>query len=231
VGLDIDLINMVRAQIRAEAQVANAIGTCVQRDTTGPGALVQFDGSSMAVPVKVLGHVVIRPSMRCTLTKYATEWIVTGSFAIPSFGYADRFVFGPGTPETTTAATFVDLAAIAPLSFTKYHDSTNVEMISSVAGYSTIASTSARWAVRLTQTSGSTPYTPADLNLNYIYWSTPNAHAWETVTHSVSNIPSGDYSVQVRWRRIGGTGVVTTSGDDLYAVTLREVVDPTDPYF
>jgi hypothetical protein len=230
-ALDIDLINMVRAQIRAEASVANAIGTCVQRDNAGPGALVQFDPSSLAVPVKVLGNVVLRAGMRCTLTKYATEWIVTGAFAAPSLGYVNAFVFGPSTPETLTSAAFVDLTSIAPLSFTKYHDNTTLELTTSVAGYSTVASTTCRWGLRFTQTSGSIPYTPADQQLNYIYWSVANAHFFSTVTHPIAPIPAGDYSVQMRWKRTLGTGTVTTSSDDLYSITVREVIDPTDPYF
>lgn len=232
---DEDLIALVDQRVRLHQSRTRAIGTCVSREVVGPGALVLFDGATVAVPVKVLGHVEIREGMRCTLDKYGSEWLVTGAFAIPQMGESVDFRFCVGT-QTIAGSSFVDHPGFVPVGFTKYHDQTWVDVFMAVSGFATVAATDARWGLRFTQTDGETPYTPVDLNANYMFWSTANvrtAHSYQFVyagTTQAGGIPAGQYSVQIRWRRSTGTGVVTNAGQDIYAIRMKETVRASSPY-
>lgn len=233
-----ELVALVDQRIRAAAVATRAFGTCAGRDVVGPGASVLFDGSTVAVPVKVLGHVVLRAGMRCTLDKYGTEWIVTGAFAVPEFGYTNMFV--PGVVTTTTSAAFTDVAGFPTFQFVKYHDATAVEFTQSAVCYSQTATSRMRYALRLTQTDGDTPYTPVDIvgveiRLDDINIRSPQTQQWivpgpTNTMGSDVNIPAGVYTGVWRWRRTNGTGTLTMDTTDQFSLTVREKVLPSSPY-
>jgi len=226
---DEDLIRLVDQRIAQYSQRRSAVGTCVTREVIGWGASVLFDGATTAVPVKVLGHVELQPGMRCTLDKYGSEWLVTGAFAVPQMGEAGGLAFNVGV-VTTSITTFADHTGLSTFTFQKFHDNTAVEIFHSGSGYATVQNTTARWALRLTQTEGETPYTPVDLNTFYLSWSTANERIWGLSTFTYTGIPAGIYTGQWRWRRAAGTGVVTNAGEDFYSYKLREVVRASSPY-
>lgn len=228
---DEQLLALIDQRIRLHRQRTETLGTCQQRDATGPGAQVRFDGATVAVPVKVFGHVHVQAGMRCALDKYGSEWIVTGSWGTSGFGRESIVVFA-GT-EQTTSSSFADLTSVAPFTFVKMHTGTFVDIAMSVSAYSSAAGgTQARWALRFTQTDGDVPYTPTDLTTNYLWFSLADTRFYQT-TRFISSavIPAGTYSVQVRWRRSGGSGTVhNVTDNDHYSVTLQEVVKTSSPY-
>ena len=230
-SLSAEQVALIDQRIRAHAQTTEAWGTCQARDATGPGAKVTFDGSTLGVDVIVAGHVMLRPGMRCTLNRYGSEWVVTNGFATPVLGRASMVVFSGS--ETTTSSSFADLTSIAPLAFTKLHSGTLADIDLTVSAFSTAAGgTTARWALRFTQIDGDAPYTPADLTINYLWFSIADTRFSQTTRFtSAEVIPAGSYSVQVRWRRASGSGTVTNvASNDHYSLTLAEVVSPSSPY-
>ena len=226
-SLDADLIALIDQRVRAAQAVTAAQGTCVDRDTTGPKAQVLFDGSTVAMPVLVLGHVNLQPGMRCVLNRYERTWVVTGSFAHPeALGAATIIQFGPA--DTVTSATFVDLA-INAWTFTKLYDLTQVRLGMSAAAFSTAVNTIGRWALRLTPQDPGNTYTPVDLQLSHVAWNAANEHKGGYAEKWVADIPAGAYTCQIRWKRNSGTGTITTNVDNLYTVTMVETPAPGVP--
>jgi hypothetical protein len=226
---DVQQLQLIDSRIAAARKRTEAFGTCVTKAGTGSTAYVIFDGSQTPVPVKVAGFVVLRAGMRCMLAKFETVWVVVGTFAAPAMGTASLFAFSSGAGTTSTGS-YTDHPGLSAFTFTKYFDNTIIDTTVAVSGYATLASMAGRWALRFTQTDGDTPYTSADLASAFIYWSTANIRLTNTVGYNNNAaIPAGTYSVRVRWRRDSGSGVVTNSTDDLYAVKLQEKFSDSSP--
>jgi hypothetical protein len=75
----VDLVKLIDARIEAARQRWTATGTLVERQSQSR-ATVTFDGSSVPVPVKVSGHVPTRADSRVMLTRFGSDWVVTGAF-------------------------------------------------------------------------------------------------------------------------------------------------------
>jgi hypothetical protein len=228
-SLDADLVQLIDQRIRANSSREKASGTCSQRDLTGPGAQVTFDGSTVAMPVKVLGHVMLQPGDRCVLDKYGSDWIVTGSFSTYGLGFIDGLYFGPAVDETTTSATFVDLVAIAPLTFNKVYDYTHVRMRTTCSGSASVAGTGARYGLRFTPQDAGSSYTPVDYSTSFVWFSgtAQDLSTWAGFTNFA--IPAGEYSVQMRWRRTSGTGILTADNSNEFMIEIAESLPPYVP--
>jgi hypothetical protein len=78
VALNSDLLDIIDARIASMMPRMSAVGTIIE--WTPPAAMVLFDGSTLAVPVKVFNDVDGRAGDRCGLMKFGHDWAVTGSF-------------------------------------------------------------------------------------------------------------------------------------------------------
>jgi hypothetical protein len=224
VSYDESLIQLVDQRIRLNQQQTRALGTCVNRDDVGPGCLVLFDGSTVAVPVKVLGHVMLLANQRCALERFGTEWIVVGAFEAPALGMARSYEFA--STMNTSSGTYVDCDGLTPFTFVKYRDTTSVVINYSAMAFSNTTATGVRFALRFTQTEGDTPYTPVDYNGPAIFWSQV-AHLSSCVEFGVgAAMPAGKYTAQQRWRRTAGAGDPSANSTDLFAIVVREYVTP-----
>jgi hypothetical protein len=228
VSLDADMIALIDQRVRSLGQTTRAAGTCVDRDTTGPGGQVVFDGSTVAMPVKVLGHVYVQPGFRCVLDKYGSDWVVTGSFAGQGLGELNRVVFG--STNTTTSSTFIDFTDMGPSTFTKGYDLTLVRMAITAACFVTVAgNTSARFGMRLTPQDPGSTYTAQDYTLPLLFHNNVSSHQSAYYTIRALSIPAGAYTVQMRWRRSGGTGTINVDGNDVFVLEMDERVRYTVP--
>lgn len=229
-SIDENLINMIDQRIRAHDAQTRAAGTCVDRAATGPGANVIFDGSSVAMPVKVLGTVFVQPGNRCVLDKYGSDWVVTGAWAATALGEASSMQLGPVGGTTTTSGSLVDLTPIDPVTFSKIYDNTFTEMHLTAGCFVTVANTRVRFALRVTPIDPASGYTAADYVLAYEHFNVINQHlSFHAMTRAL-NIPSGSYTVQVRWKRDSGTGTLQCDDGDNFVFSLDERVRFSTPF-
>lgn len=218
-----DLIALIDQRIRSQSLRQRATGTCVYRDTTGVNAQVVFDGSTVAMPVKVLGSVHLQEGYRCVLDLYGSDWLVTDSWSARALGEASRNTFA--SSENTVNASFTDMSTFStPIAFVKRYDVTMVRVAMASAAFSTAISTSARWAVRFTPDDPTNPYTPVDILTNYIYWNNASIHLSHRHAGRSIDLPAGSYTITVRWRRSSGSGTVTTDSNDMYSLEFDEAV-------
>jgi hypothetical protein len=230
VSMDEDMIRLIDQRIRLAQARDRAVGTCVTRATSGPDATVVFDGSTVAMPVKVLGTVFVQEGDRCVLDKYGSDWIVSGSWSTLALGEAARFQFGPsGGTGALTSGSFVDMMEILPVTFTKVYDQTYVRVCVSAGAYSSAASTSVRWAVRFTPQDAGSSYTAADVFTAFIHFNEINTHQSNYAGARATGIPAGSYTCQLRWRRNTGSGSVFADTNDLFMMEIDEAPRAVDP--
>jgi hypothetical protein len=226
-----ELINLIDQRIRAAASRDRHWGTIVQRDTTGPGAMVVFDGSTVAMPVKVAGGIFAREGDRCLLDRYGSDWIVSNSWAAVALGEATTNTLGPSIGSgTLTSSTFVDINEFTPMLFTKAYDQTFVRL-GLTAGCFCNASggTSVRWGVRVTPVDTSSPFAAVDMPIGSIYFNQTGVHmqgywAARLVSLNDGGPPAGDYMLSLRWLRWGGSGNLQFDSGDYFMLEADEGV-------
>lgn len=227
---DADLIALIDQRIRAHTRRERAVATVQNRDTTGPGALAVFDGSSVGVPVKVLGNVFCKPGDRVVVDLYGSEWIVTGSFTATTFGEASRLLFGlPFATGSLMSPFYVDLSEFGALTFSKAFDETYIRIGMRASGYVSVAPTRASWAARITQIAGVTPYPATDHTVCILEYNTASVHQGVYSAYRIVGVPAGTYEITMRWRRDSGAGGITSDTNDLMLIEVDEQVRAAVP--
>jgi hypothetical protein len=229
-NLDDNLIRLIDQRIRAAQQTNRATGTCVTRATTGPSADVIFDGSTVAMPVKVAGNVFVQPGFRCLLDKYGSDWVVTNAWSALGMGEASKAQFGPSGGNNTNSATFIDQTDITPFQFNKMFDATYVRAAMYVTCYTDVDGTAGRFAFRFNPLDSGSTYTPVDYDMVFIKLENGNGHQPGYHNYRIVGLPAGSYSVQLRWRRQAGTGTVRIDGNDIFVFELDEGVRANTPF-
>lgn len=105
-----DMVDLIDERIAAHAKAATATGSVVKR-TTATTALVTFDGSAQATPVKCFGDVNIGEGDRVGMVRLGVDWTITGTFSrrrsitMPDGATTgtQRGVFGATTPPELLA--------------------------------------------------------------------------------------------------------------------------------
>lgn len=84
-----DLLRLVEYVVSRVAKAPTDTGTVVEWSTTQ--ALVLFDGSSVAVPVKTFRGVTAAVGHRVGLVKYGSDWTIVGSYSPPPADVRELF--------------------------------------------------------------------------------------------------------------------------------------------
>lgn len=233
-ALDAEDLRQIEQMIRLSQKKIRTAGTVLSRDTTGPKCMVLHDGATVATPAKVAGTTFVQPGDRCFLDLYGSDWIVTNSYSQAAFGEANKATDSLSSATgAQTSATFQDLNEFGTFSFTKVFDLTFLRVAVQAGAFATAGSGAMpvrlNWAVRFTPTSGGVGYTPADLSMGGININVASNHVVHTSFRRVTNVPSGTYTVALRWRRLAGTGSGFADTSDSFAVEVDERVRAATP--
>jgi hypothetical protein len=225
--LDESTIKAIDARIAKAQQLTTALGTVADRDTAGPYATVVFDGTQVAQPVKVLGHVHVNQGDRVALQLFGSSWVVVGTFARRGLDTRVTRVFAPSLTATTSSS-FVDVPGPVTLdAFNKRYDETAILFTIKVTTWTDVVSPPTRMStgVRVAGTVGTateTDYTAQDLIIDYMEYDVIGDRI--TAFGSVRlNMPAGTYDYTARWRRTAGTGQLQITVDDWTILTAAEV--------
>lgn len=236
------MLRFVEEHIDRLALAAANVSAVVQEvDPTRLSATVVFDGSTVGVPVKVLGHVWPMAGDRVLVSRvgprrrrkspdeaYAgEEWVVVGVSSRatgPNFA-ALNF---PQTSGTNTSATIADLPSNPTMTFTKRLDTSPLLLFLSFTAYITV--NNASMGAWLTFTQGSffsqikmveiengsvgARFGPATFRVAPDDLGTPDA----------PTLAAGTYEVKPQWARLTGAGTLNmTTGDDHGSMLVMEL--------
>lgn len=222
---DEGLIRMVDARIARATRRYDAFGTVTSRATTGPGATVTFDGSTVAVECKVFGHVHAFEGDRVALTLVETTWCVTGTFARRQLAEGAARVVGTDPATAITTATYVDMPGPAQLTYNKRYDGTSTRINMSTTLWASVADTDAQIGVRIAGVAGTetaSTFTPLEVSIANIQLDSAFIRATLIGTQR-RQIPAGDYTITGRWRRTNGTGEIRQDNRDVTTIEVDEV--------
>lgn len=122
------------------------------------------------------------------------------------------------TTGTLTSSTYLDLPGASTASFpvTKYATSSRLRVDMRFEAFADAGSTGLRLGVRING---------VDYDVAYQYWTTANQYMpFSGFAYVAAGLAAGTYTVQPRWKRATGTGVINTnSGISELDVSVREV--------
>jgi hypothetical protein len=111
------ILDLIDGRVAAGAKRLTAVGTVVER-TSQNLCTVTLDGSSLAVPVKVLGDVNALPGRRACLVKFGSDWVVAGVFGPTGLiAYAERPSSSSGTTTEVEALRLGSVGLIAGFAY------------------------------------------------------------------------------------------------------------------
>lgn len=226
-----ELLNLIDQRVTVHATSSRHWGTVVQRSTTGPLAQVVFEGSTVAMPVKVAGGVFALQGERCLLDRYGSDWVITGSWAATALGEASITFIPASTSGTLTSASYIDVTEIPSFAFTKAYDVTYVRLSMQAGGSGIVAQpVSMRYGLRITPVDVSSTYTATDYDMNLFCYNTIGIHDSTGCHRRVLSIPAGNYLISVRWKRLAGSGGVVFDQNDLFTIEVDEGVRTLQPF-
>jgi hypothetical protein len=225
-----DQIDFVDQRIRAAERRERAVGTVVSRDPSGSGSMVIHDGASTPTPAKMPGTVFAQEGDRVALELFGSDWLVISSYSAAAFGEANLAMDGlAGTEGPITTGSFVDMTQFGTFTFNKIFDNTFIRIGFCGSLYTNVATTKAAFACRFTPTSGGVGYSPSDVSLGMVSISDASNHTEHSHARRITSVPSGSYTVSLRWRRVSGTGTLTADIHDPYFLEVDERVRASVP--
>lgn len=181
--------------------------------TTNGSVLLDGDSESLTVS-SLIGALLIDMRVMVMLVPQGGNYVI-GVLSTPigqnQNGFSDNIV----GPATVTSASYIDLPGLSFL-FTKAYAGTRVLLSLDADAYSTVANTVVRYGGSINS---------ADYNITELVINNEINEHQRTSGHTYvpAGIPAGTYTVQGRWARTAGTGVITL-GNSWHSMSAREVL-------
>jgi hypothetical protein len=223
--LDEATIAAIDARIAKAQKTSRAVGTVAQRDTTGPGAMVVFDGTSIAQPVKVLGHVHVDQDDRVALELFGSSWVVIGSFNRHGLATSYARGYAPSGSESTSTSWTDAPGPMSILGFQKRYDDTYVLFQMTMTTQTDIQPTVMQIGIRVSGVAGTDTgdtFTPVEILLSEHEYDIVGNRISPTGFQRYGGMPAGSYDLTARWRRTSGTGKMQATTNDIIVLTATE---------
>lgn len=221
---DLDAIRVIDARIAAALRSDNQWGTVSERSDAA-NAQVVFDGSSSSIPVKVPGSLEAFAGDRVALIKVGTHWIIIHTMT-------QRLVnevlnWSQMSVATTTSATASEMSPNLAMTFTKrWNQSGVIATVNLDVFWQSVTNNVAEFGLKFIGSSGTWTYAIKRAPSN---WVGAHEHPWGAKRISGGDtwgsglLPADTYEVRLTWRRISGTGTLSTDTDSQCAIICREV--------
>lgn len=177
-------------------------GTVQSADPSAFRAMVIFDGTTIAMPVKVAGHVGCVAGDRVCLQRFGSDWVVMAAFALRWPGSAG--INQVGQVGSTATNTFANMPGSPAYVFTKRWTSTRVKTWIEMTGYADTLGLIHEYGVLYT--GGTTVKIGQFHNASTGGGADPlQRHAFGHTIY-ISGMAAGTYTANLRWRRNPGAG-------------------------
>lgn len=117
---------------------------------------------------------------------------------------------------TTTSGTYANMPATSSVNLTKASANTRLRIEFACTTFVTVASTIVQFGVLVNST---------DYDISRLFFNPASTHqACPTGVVYISGLAANIWTVQARWRRVSGTGTVTTDANDWVTLDVQEVL-------
>jgi len=197
------LMQAIREQIARNTPRTTDTGTVQSVRTEFYRAMVVMDGSSVAMPVKVIGNVNPGVGDRVHLTRYGSDWVITGAYATGGLGYGS--VNESAAPGTTSSGSYAAIPSASAFTFSKRWDFTVLRLDLLTSCYSATAFSRVQFAIQIAGVQY--PLAKQWFNASFVR---QTVGGFDTVGF----VQAGDYTASVVWRLDAGSGAITQQVDD-----------------
>ncbi len=119
-----------------------------------------------------------------------------------------------GVSDSTSSAAYANLLGTSSFAFVKQDASSRLKVTMHAGAFISIAATRPMYGVTL----GATDYDVVSQTINPI-----NTHTNISGFSYLTGVPAGAYTVQGRWRRAAGTGVIQRNTEDWLSISVKEL--------
>lgn len=123
-------------------------------------------------------------------------------------------VGAPGVVDSTSSAAYANLLGVSSFPFTKQDANSRLKVTIHAGAFVSIATTRPTYGVLL----GATDYDVVSQTINPI-----NTHTNISGVSYLTGVPAGGYTVQGRWKRVSGTGLVQRNTEDWLSISVKEL--------
>jgi hypothetical protein len=214
-----DLIAAIDARVAWVLRESFAWGVVVSRDST-VDAQVVFDGSAIAVPVKVGGDVAAFGGERVAMVLVGNWWTVVASMTRhwPTDASARAAQTSGGTTSSTT---FADLPDAVTATYIKRWDSTNTLAAMSGSAFTNTTATDIEFGLKFVDANG---VVTASTGIATLLFDATSAHRTKSDWKLIPGLPAGVYTVTGQWRHgVTGGGTHTVNGYDTVSLHVAEI--------
>jgi len=128
---------------------------------------------------------------------------------------SEEGISNAGAADSTTSATYVNLAGTSSFTFRKLFADSRVRIDMAASYFVSAGSTGARFGARINGT---------DFDVMQLFQNVAASHVFATGSALISGLPAdNNYTVQGRWRRFTGAGTCQRDANDWLTIMAREV--------
>jgi hypothetical protein len=215
------MLGVIQAEIDQARQTVLKMGTIAQRDSTGPLAMVVFDGSSgTAQRVKCFEDVLVSIGDRVGVGCFQGEWIILGNYTLRGLADELQTYTWTGT-NSLSATTYTDMPGVPGLTYVKMRDSTIMEYRVECSTRNNTSACQVQFGLRVTKDDLTVDY---DQDVRRIAINALNVHThFAQTVRAASAHAAGNYTAVARWFRATGTDTPVVDTLDTISFSCREV--------
>jgi hypothetical protein len=212
-------LDVIDQRVRAATERTTATGTLTSRSRSwwATTAYVTFDGSSVAVPVKMLGSAEVDEGDRVCLQKFGSEWVIVGGFTrrqpFKLFGSASYMASG-----NTTSTAWATFPFSTTFYLTKRFNETPLMATMHFGCFGQTGGPALAYGLRVTGPSG----TPVDSEIGSFVFNTLGRHESLSMAATLPSVDAGEYVMQPVWRLKTAGAQVNVDASDQYSVEVQE---------
>lgn len=219
-------LDIIDAQIAKAQDRITAAGT-VTSVTSITRAMVVFDGSAVAVPVKVWTNVPLAPDARVGLIRFGSDWVVIGSNTAPAAVVRPLASVSVGSTiavsGTTTSGTLTAMPGSPAVVIDKVYDDSLLLVFVAATFYATIANTFGSLGCKVDGPSAS----GVTSNVGALFFNAANTNMHCQIAGVCSpggaGWVAGTYTITAAWGRAAGTGTLTQDTNDWVSLMVEEI--------
>lgn len=212
-----DMLAIINQQVRAGQTAVTAMGTMVQRNlnTYDTQCVVIIDGSTQAIPVKIVGSVTAFDGDRVILNRVGSDWVVMASFVKRPLGSATYggTSFSSGN---TSSGSYGDLPGSPSVSVTKAYNDTDLRVHIVMSAFATNVGAQVRVGVSI-------PEQAVLANVGNFFYNVNNTHLTVAGIGLVPGVNAGTLTVKGQWLLSGGVGPINVDSGDWISMDVQEV--------
>lgn len=183
-------------------------------------AQVVFDGSAVALPVRVPGSVIVKSGDRVICEKFGPIWVIVDGW--PRRWLDQQYVSQQLTTGDTTSATFETMPTSPTITWAKIYNDTRITVAGTMSAFTVAGVNGVAFGVRIIGPDGANT---VDQHIARYLFNTTDEHQSLGGLTIVSDplLTAGLYEIVPVWARYNGASTINTDAHDWVTLVPQEI--------